>query len=320
MLKRVCAIVFGFAFSTLSAEAAEQCPRGTLDEKYCDRDGDMIADTPTNPKDLLDPDTLIFAYTPIEDPAVYAPVWKNFIAHLEKVTGKPVKYFQVQSNAAQFEALRSGRLHITGANTGGVPVAVTCGGLVPFAMMSSPTTPFASHMELIVRADSKIQTVQDLKGRTIAFTSPTSNTGYKTPSYLLEKEFGLKVGRDYQSKFSGKHDNSILGVVNSDYEAAAVADVVLGPMAARKVFDRNDIRTIYKSGAFPTTGYGYANTLKPELAEKIKAAFLSYRIDSDPALRDEFPEQSHFMPISYKTQWEVVRQVDAATGVKYDCK
>jgi phosphonate transport system substrate-binding protein len=303
-----------------AASAQSGCARGALDAKYCDADGDMVADVPTDAKQLSDPDTIIFAYTPLEDPAIFGPVWKNFIAHLEKATGKKVKMFQVQSNAAQFEALRSGRLHVTGSNTGGVPVAVNCAGFAPFAMMSSPDTPFASHTEIIVQTKSAIRAPQDLKGRTIAFTSPTSNSGYKTPIYLLEKEFGLKVGGDYKSSFSGKHDNSILGVVNGDYEAAAVADVVLGPMAARKVFDPAQIRTIYRSGAFPTTGYGYAHNLAPALAAKIRQAFLSYHIDQDANLSPEFPGQTKFIPISYKKDWEIVRQVDAATGVKYDCK
>ncbi len=320
MIQRVLGLVVAGLMFAVNAHAADECPHGTLDARYCDRDGDLIADAPTNAKDFVDPDTLIFAYTPVEDPSVYGPVWQQFITHLEQVTGKKVKYFQIQSNAAQFEALRSGRLHITGANTGGVPVAVNCAGFVPVAMMASNEKPFASRMEIIVRTDSKIQKPEDLKGRTIAFTSPTSNSGYKTPMYLLEKEFGLKNGRDYQSVFSGKHDNSILGVVNGDYEAGAVADVVMAPIAARKVFDITKIRTIYRSGSFPTTGYGYAHNLKPELAEKIKQAFLSYNIDSDARLRDEFPGQTKFMPISYKSEWQIVRDVDAATGVKYDCK
>ena len=50
---------------------AQDCPRGDLDARYCDTDGDLIADIPTDPAQQIDPDTLIFAYTPVEDPAVY---------------------------------------------------------------------------------------------------------------------------------------------------------------------------------------------------------------------------------------------------------
>ena len=59
--------------------AASDCPRGDLDDRFCDVDGDLIADIPTDPADQLDPDTLIFAYTPVEDPAVYKAAWSDFL-------------------------------------------------------------------------------------------------------------------------------------------------------------------------------------------------------------------------------------------------
>ncbi|MDM7458065.1 MAG: phosphate/phosphite/phosphonate ABC transporter substrate-binding protein, partial [Paracoccus sp. (in: a-proteobacteria)] len=46
-----------------------------LDERYTDADGDMVADIPTDPAELVDPAQLIFAYTPVEDPSVYAEAW-----------------------------------------------------------------------------------------------------------------------------------------------------------------------------------------------------------------------------------------------------
>ena len=96
------------AFSGAPAMAAD-CPRGDLDERFCDVDGDLLADAPTDPSEWLDPDTLIFAYTPVEDPAVYKEAWSDFLDHLKAVTGKDVVFFPVQSNAAQIEAMRSGR-------------------------------------------------------------------------------------------------------------------------------------------------------------------------------------------------------------------
>ena len=77
----------------LASPALAECPRGDLDKRYCDVNGDLIADTPTDPSKLVDPDTLIFAYTPVEDPAVYRGVWADFLDHMEKVTGKKVVFF-----------------------------------------------------------------------------------------------------------------------------------------------------------------------------------------------------------------------------------
>ena len=82
-------------------------------------------------------------------------------------------------------------------------------------------------MEIIVPADSPIKTPADLKGHKVAFTDATSNSGFKAPSAILKADFNLEAKRDFEPVFSGKHDNSILGVVNKDYEAAAVANSVL---------------------------------------------------------------------------------------------
>lgn len=79
--------------STIAVQAQECANRGALDMQYCDANGDLVADTPTDPAELSDPDTLVFAYTPVEDPAVYADIWEPFIEHLSEVTGKDVQFF-----------------------------------------------------------------------------------------------------------------------------------------------------------------------------------------------------------------------------------
>lgn len=301
------------------AAVAEDCPRGALDKAYCDRDGDLVADAPTDPKQLVNPPTLIFSYTPVEDPAVYAKAWDGFIKHMEKVTGKKVVFFPVQSNAAQLEAMRSGRLHVAGVNTGGNPIAVNCAGFVPFAIMASKDGVFGYEMEIIVPADSPIKTPADLRGKKVAFTSPTSNSGFKAPSAILKSDFDLEAKKDFEPVFSGKHDNSVMGVANKDYDAAAVANEVMFRMFERNVVSRDKIRTIYKSDTFPTTGYGYAHNLDPKLVEKIKEAFFTFKWEGS-ALKEEFKKSDRFAPITFKKDWNVIRKIDAATGVSYACK
>src|SRR3712207_2901423 len=117
-----------------SGNAQDSCPnRGQLDTMYCDADNDLIADTPTDPRRLKDPGTLVFAYTPVEDPAVYEGIFKPFTEYLGKCTGKRVVYYPVQSNSAEIEAMRSGRLHVAGFSTGPTGFAVNMAGAVPFA-------------------------------------------------------------------------------------------------------------------------------------------------------------------------------------------
>jgi len=322
------AATFAIVLLAAPASAAEDCPRGDLDERFCDRDGDLTADTPTDPAKQLDPDTLIFAYTPVEDPAVYKTAWADFLTHMEKETGKKVVFFPVQSNAAQIEAMRSGRLHIAGFNTGSNPLAVNCAGFRSFTIMAQESGAFGYEMEILTYPGSGIEKVEDIKGKTLAFTAPTSNSGFKAPSAILKSEFGMEAEKDFTPAFSGKHDNSILGVANKDYPAASIANSVKQRMLARGVITEDQVKVIYKSQTFPTTGFGVAYNLKPALAKKIEDSFFSFKWDkpdgSPTSLKVEFskskPPEGQFLPITYKTHWDVIRKIDKANGVSYKCK
>ena len=229
-------------------------PAQALDKRFTDADGDLVADAPKDPKQFVDPPVLIFSYTPVEDPAVYAKVWDGFVKHLEKVTGKKVQFFPVQSNAAQLEAMRAGRLHVSGFNTGSNPLAVNCAGFVPFAMMASRDNAYGYEMEIITFPGSGVTKVEDIKGKKMAFTSQTSNSGFKAPSALLRQKFGLEAGKDFDPVFSGKHDNSIVGVANKDYPAAAVANSVMQRMTARGVVKKDQIVTHLQVADLPDHG------------------------------------------------------------------
>lgn len=310
----------GVAIASLvfSASAAAQF---ALDSRYTDTDGDLTADTPTDPSKLIDPPTLVFAYTPVEDPAVYADVWSEFIDHMSKATGKRVQFFPVQSNAAQIEAMRSGRLHVAGFNTGSNPLAVACAGFKPFAMMARADDSFGYEMEIITFPGSGIEKVEDIKGKKLAFTSQTSNSGFKAPSAILKADFNMVPGKDFEAVFSGKHDNSILGVANKDYPAASIANSVRKRMYSRDVVKPEQINIIYTSQTFPTTGYGVVYNLKPELQQKIRDAFFSFNWEGSK-LKKEFEKsgEAKFIPITFKKDWDVIRKIDAANGVSYACK
>ncbi|MEM9248005.1 MAG: phosphate/phosphite/phosphonate ABC transporter substrate-binding protein [Pseudomonadota bacterium] len=315
-MKKLTSLAVLAALATATQASAEF----QLGDRYVDNDGDLIADIPTDPSELLDPSTLIFAYTPVEDPAVYAEVWAGFLEHMEALTGKKVQFFPVQSNAAQIEAMRAGRLHVAGFNTGSNPLAVACAGFRPFAMMAAEDGSFGYEMEIITYPDSGIESVEDLKGETLAFTSETSNSGFKAPSAILAAEFGMKPGEDFEATFSGAHDSSILGVANQDYIAASIANSVKGRMIDRAVVTEDQLVTVYKSQTFPTTGYGTVHNLTPELQEAIREAFFSFDWEGS-ALAEEFGRngEDQFIEITFKDDWSVIRTIDEANGVVYEC-
>ncbi len=180
---------------------------------------------------------------------------------------------------------------------------------------------FGYEMEIITYPGSGIDKVEDLKGKQLAFTSPTSNSGFKAPSAILKSEFDLLPDRDFEPVFSGKHDNSILGVANKDYMAASIANSVKSRMISRDVIGEDDVVTIYKSQTFPTTGFGVVYNLTPELQEKIRNAFFNFEWEGT-TLQAEFEKsnEGQFLEMTYKEFWDVIRKIDAANGVSYACE
>ena len=299
-----------------SAIAQGSCAqRGDLDQRYCDEDGDLLADRPKDAKAWQNPASLVFSYTPVEDPAVYENVFADFMTHLAKVTGKRIRWFPAESYAAQVEAMRSGRLHIAGVASGATAFAVNLGGFVPLVAMQRADGSVGYTLQLITHRDSPIKAVADLKGKRVAHVAPSSNSGDIAPRALF-KAMGLEPGKDYQILYSGKHDNSIMGVVNKDYDAAPVASTVVERMQARGMFKPGTLRIVYESTPFPRTAFGVAHNLTPELQAKIREAFITFDFKKSK-LAAEFKDIERFAPISYKDQWRDVRTIQKATGVSY---
>ncbi len=300
-----------------AAPALADDARPTLDERFTDTTGDLLADVPEDESEWLDPSTIVFTYTPVEDPALYQEVWDDFIRHMEEVTGRDVTYFTVDSYAAMVEAMRAGRLHVGGFATGSVPLAVNCAGFHPYVTMSRDGAISGYEMEIITYPGSGIDSMDDLPGRQLAFVTESSNSGFRAPSALLASEFGLDVETDVETTFSGAHDNSILGVANQDYEAAAIANSVKGRMLDREVISEDQIEVIYQSATFPTTSYGHAHNLHPDLQEAVREAFMTFEWAGD--LAEEFADEDGFIEISYADDWQIIRDIAAQTGDSFSC-
>lgn len=295
------------------AQTAACANRGDLDTMYCDANRDLVADTPTDPKQLRNPDTLLFSFTPVEDPSVYEKLLRPFMGYLSTCMDKKVVFFPVQSNTAQIEAMRSGRLHIAAFSPGPVNFAVNLAGAVPFAIRGDDQGAVGMNLKMIVRADSPYQKISDLKGKKIAHTSPSSNSGNLAPRALFPA-IGLVPDTDYKVLYSGKHDQSILGVKSGDYDAAPVASDVLQHMTDRGLVKANEFRTLYTSDKFPTDAYAYAHNLEPALQNKIKQCFFAYKVPPDMA---KGLGGDRFLPINFQKDWELVRKVAAASGESF---
>lgn len=74
---------------------------------------------------------------------------------------------------------------------------------------------------IIVRKNSKIKSIKDLKGKKIAIQDPTSTTGYILPVAELYKK-GINVVKDDNLVNVKGHDQGVVSVLNGDTDAAFV--------------------------------------------------------------------------------------------------
>jgi phosphonate transport system substrate-binding protein len=115
------------------------------------------------------PNTLVFTYTPVEDPAVYEKIFKRLLNTCRNGTAKRVVFFQVQSNAAEIEAMRAGRLHVQAFPLADCVCGKRCRGrafLLSRALRSLP----GYNLVVIVKKGKQPHKLTDLKGKKLAHT------------------------------------------------------------------------------------------------------------------------------------------------------
>jgi len=271
-----------------------------LAERFADADGDLVADTPKDLKDLLDPEVIKFSYIASADASGKKETWRKFIEELSKAVDRPVEYVVFENIDEQIKALREGQLHLTALNTGSVPLAVNTCGFVPLCTLGHSDGTFGYTMKIIVPAGSQIRELKDLRGRMVTFTHMLSLSGFKAPVVALLNAAGLRPERDYHWSFTHDPEASIRLVADGESEAAAVPSDVLAKSVERGDIQDGRFRTIYESPAFPPATVGCLYRLKPDLVEKIKSAILA--IDWKKTRLDSVlgaGEAGRFVPVSY---------------------
>ncbi len=279
-----------------------------LDPQFTDADSDLVADCPKDPSKQIAPATVVFAYIAGPNAKAERNQWQPLADFLSNKTGKKVEIASYNTIAEQMDALKTGKLHVAGFNTGAVENAVNKGGFVPVCTPGKDDGKFGIRMQVIVPAKSTIRTLADLKNHTITFTDRSSNSGYKAALLKLH-DLGLLPQQDYLWRFSGSHEDSIKQIAASEAEVAPVASDMLQLALAKGDINKDDVRVIEESDNFPPGTLGYVYNLEPELAGKVRSALLEFSW-TGTTLDNHFRDATHFVPVSYKKDFELIRRID----------
>lgn len=128
---------------------------------------------------------------------------------------------------------------------------------------------------IISKKDSGLTSIENLKGKTWAFTDPKSTSGTLVPMVMLAKR-GIEPEK-YFSKviYSGSHEASILSVKAGKVDAASTNDLDMA-RGEGKAWSKDDFNIIWKSDLIVGAPIAVRKDLPQDLQDKIKELLLNF--------------------------------------------
>ena len=215
------------------------------------------------------------AFIPQENPEKLIGDIEQVTQYLEGELGIPVEGYVTQDHAAAVEALRNSEADVS--FMGALPYVLAhdqVGAEVILAEVYRGSPIYTGR--IFVRADSGIETLADLEGKSIAFADPISESGYLYPLDSFVQAGLLEQGADPQTFFStvyfaGGYQQSIQAVLNGFVDAAGAsqfAELLVPPNRL------TEITWIAESDPIPSHAVIVRSGLDPALAESFKQAML----------------------------------------------
>ncbi|MBM7599886.1 phosphonate transport system substrate-binding protein [Virgibacillus halotolerans] len=141
--------------------------------------------------------------------------------------------------------------------------------------------------QYVVREDSGIDSLEDLKGKVWTFADKGSTSGYLFPAKQLMDEFDYDSASDLETDFfsnlieSGGHDTAALSVLNGDADVATTFDDVRENLEEEYPDIKDDLKVIDYTDAIPNDTISVTKELDDDMVKKIKEAFLSFNDDQE---------------------------------------
>jgi phosphonate transport system substrate-binding protein len=235
------------------------------------------------------PKQLVMAVTPSNIPTELFKASEAFGAELGKKLGLSIKVYMPTDYVGVVEALRNKTADIAFVHPAGYVLAnrEAKAQIVAVDVWHGKTS-YTSR--IFVRKDSGFKSVEDLRGKTIAFADPASTSGYVYPMVLLMKK-GLVKNRDpktffKEAMFAGTHEAALLALLNGSVDAVASFD--LAPQQYLKEKERVEkLMFIAETDPIPEAGMAIREGLDPALVKKLQDALMAFNApEYRPILKD----------------------------------
>ncbi|MBI5890466.1 MAG: phosphate/phosphite/phosphonate ABC transporter substrate-binding protein [Nitrosomonadales bacterium] len=126
---------------------------------------------------------------------------------------------------------------------------------------------------ILVRRDSGIRKVSDLKGKKVSYPAPTALAATMMPQYYLHTH-GLDVNRDIENLYVGSQESSIMNVLRGHVAAGATWPVPWKIFEHEKPELAAQLVVKWQTETLPNNGWVYRDDVPPELAVKVGNALV----------------------------------------------
>lgn len=232
---------------------------------------------------------IVIAYAPNESTDESADARAGLAKDLEEALGVEVEEIQASDYNAIIEALRTGQADAAYIGALAIAYASDRAEAIPVAMKAPDgDRSQAVYHSLLVTSSSKedINTIEDIKGKTIAFVDPESTSGNLFPSYEIIKAFPDENltsddlhtnGKFFEaSSYSGKHQAGLQAVIRGDVDIVPISDQILKSEIANGNAKEADVKIIHESEAIPAEGFVVSKNMSDELREKFQEFLVTY--------------------------------------------
>lgn len=210
---------------------------------------------------------------------------EDFRLMLEKQLGVKVNLYKSTEYEVGITAMAEGKVDVLLVSPMSYYQASLQTDIEPLATYSSaPGSAVYKTVFITSAGNNNINSLKDLKGKSIAFVDQSSSSGYLYPKYELVQKLGLDPekletpGYYFNSvKFSGSHPNSIISVLNGGVDAAAVGLPALDYIPSlKKGATVKDVKIIGETPVIPNPIFIVRADLDDTLKAKLKKAYLNY--------------------------------------------
>lgn len=217
--------------------------------------------------------------------------------YVEAAYGVPAKMFTFKDYAGTMESMLGGNLDYTWFGSSGYaglylqdPEAV-----VPVLTRMQPSGDTGYYSVMVTRADSGIESLDDMEGKNLGFADPNSTSGYLIPSIeLIEPPYSLDLDEYFASTgFMGGHENGVLAVLNGDIDAAVTwvsgvgewdegySSGNLRKMVDKGILNMDDLKQIWSSKLIPNGPIVMPKRL-PQEARDVMVGMMAWMHENDP--------------------------------------